>query len=875
MLPASVAFAEGEATPPVDPAPQTQSQESSNPNENPGTDGTGGQPPPATPPNGENGDPAQNGDPAGNGEPGQDANAPQDPPAADGTSTVIDTGNASSDSTTTNGANNTNVTTPPPDPNKYPFGKPPPWFIAACEKRPIEMCGKYIVKPPPTTVVVTNNLVMANQGAATSTTGLNSAVDPDGVSIKTGNSDAFGYLISLFNVVVTNSTGSILFLKNPLGSALDLTKRIMDIFNSLGGGGGDCTLLGCSISDAVFNLITDSTAEVSNELIVRSDTGANAATSTAGIAAIDTGNANAFGSIVNFGNLQIVDSRYMIILMSNVGDLSGNIVLPEAEFFRQLSTGAKFGPKSSFNSTSGADVTNDGAANAATGGNSATASSTKEIAQVSTGDATANSSAINFVNQLGSPICFIVNVGGSWKGDVVRLPEGFSREKTSYGELICGAGLNAGRTGARSNFHATTTNYAKVLNRAIVDATTGANAAVGAAAKINTGSADAFVQILNVLNQSIIGQDWIFALFTVSGNWNGNMVFGVDPEATGGGSDDAITQVAMRMLAGAAGGGSSGGYTSDPRLEVIKTVSVVSVTTPAKVDYKVVVKNNKGGGAAYRAKLTDVMTEPSKGTKIFSRSWDLGTIKDGEEITLTYTVEFNKEIPFGVYENKATVTGYRNSSIYVLPNPFEPVSASANVEISEGEIKGVQAGPACKPLLHGYVRIGKTNVPEDVRNLQTFLLVSEGEQIGATGIYDAQTIAAVKRFQQKYSTYILEPWGLSTPTGNVYYTTQHTINNMNCRGDASFVLEDAKAKEINAFKAKYQNPAPGVPKPDPVSEGVGSAKPKKPKTTVTLELPKLIPTSALLPAFAPTKGEKSNALGKWMKSMMPFVEALE
>lgn len=871
-------YAEGSYQPEPEAQPvENQSDEQSNPNENEGEDGQSGEPEPATPPDGEDGDPSEPGVPAENGEPGQDANAPQDPPAADGTSTVIDTGNASSDSTTTNDANNTNITTPPPDPNKYPYGKPPAWFIAACEAHPIQMCDKYIVKPPPTTVVIQNDLVMENQGAATSTTGLNAAVDPDGVSITTGNSDAFGYLISLFNVVVTNSTGSILFLKNPLGEALDFTQRIMDIFNSLGGGNGDCTLLGCSISDAVFNLITDSTAEVSNELIVRSDTGANAATSTAGVASIDTGNANAFGSIVNFGNLQIVDSRYMIILMSNVGDLSGNIVLPEAEFFRQLSTGAKFGPKSSFNATNGADVTNDGTANAATGDNAATASSTEEIASISTGNATANSEAINFVNQLGSPICFIVNVGGNWRGDVVRLPEGFSREKTSYGELICGAGLNDDRPGARSNFHATTTNYAKVLNKAIVDATTGANAAVGAAANITTGDADAFVQILNVLNQSIVGQDWIFALFTVSGDWSGNMVFGVDPEATGGGSDDALTQVAMQMLAGAAGGGSTGGYTSSPLLEVIKTVSVVSATTPAKVDYKVVVKNNKGGGAAYRAKLTDVMTEPSKGTKIFSRSWDLGTIKDGEEITLTYTVEFNKDIPFGVYENKATVTGYRNSSIYVFPNPFDPVSASANVEINEGVIKGVQAGPACTPLLNGYIRIGKTNVPEDVRDLQTFLLVSEGEQIGASGVYDEKTIAAVKRFQQKYSKYVLEPWGLSTPTGNVYYTTQHTINNLNCRGEASFVLDSVKAQEINAFKVKYQHPAPNTPKPDPVSEGVGQVKPKKPAKQVTLDLPKLIPAAAaLVPVFGPTtKGEKSNALGKWMKSMMPFVEASE
>ncbi|MBI5457002.1 hypothetical protein HY969_04675 [Candidatus Kaiserbacteria bacterium] len=857
------------------PVDQQQGADGSNPNENDGVDGSDGLPQDQTVENGENGEAQDGGTPAENGESGDDANAPQDPPATtDGSPAQINTGNASTDSTTTNTGNMTDVTTPEPEGTKYPYGKPPPWVIKWCETHPGPKCDKFIVKPPPTTVQVTDDIVMENEAEAISETGENKAVDPDGVSITTGNADGFGYLISLFNVVVTNSTGSILFLKNPLADALDFTQRIMSIFANLAGADSDCDFSGCTLSDAVFNLITDDSAEVSNELIVRSDTGANAATSTDGIASIDTGNANAFGSIVNFGNLQIVDSRYLIILMSNQGNLSGNIVLPDQEFFRSLSTGAKFGPNSSFNASNTADVTNDGTANAVTGSNSAAASSTQEQAQIQTGQANSDSTAINFVNQIGSPICFIVNVGGRWRGDVVRLPEGFSREKTEFGEVICGAGTNADRPGARSNFHATTTNYAKVLNKAIVEATTGANSAVGAAARIKTGNADAFLQILNVLNQSIVGQDWIFALFTVSGNWDGNMVFGADQAASGGSSsDDILTQIAAQMLAGAAaGGGSPGGYTSEPKLSVVKSASVASASLPAKVDYKVVVKNDKGGGVAYRARLSDVMVEPAKGTKIFSRSWNLGTIKEGEEITLSYTVEFDGGIPRGIYENTATVTGYRNESIYVLPNPFEPVSAMAKVEISGGEVLGIEAGPTCTPLLKGYIQIGKKNVPEDVRNLQTFLLVSEGEQIGASGIYDEKTIAAVKRFQQKYHEYILDPWGISMPTGNVYYTTQHTINNMYCKG-GTFPLSESQVSEINSFKTNYQDPS--QPKPDPVSAGIGKAAPKKPKAQATLDMPKMIPFTQITPLFVPISknGPHNNGLSGWMKKMMPFVEA--
>ncbi|MFZ2707003.1 MAG: hypothetical protein WAY88_02645, partial [Minisyncoccia bacterium] len=304
LWPVAASYAQ-EAETPAEPPPvvETVSEPAPEPapNETQGTDGADGQPEDTTVEDGEPGDPQTNTEPATNGEAGDSSNAPQDPPANTSTPPAeVVTGNASSDATGTNSANTTS-TTVTPDPYTYPYGKPPTWYILMCEKYWQPHCDRYIVKPAPVVVETKQEVVLENAGESLAETGENEAVSHDsGASVKTGSSDAFGYLISLFNVAVTNSTGSLLFLKNPLSTELDFTERIMNMFNNLMGDSTGCSLSGCSLADAVLNIITDQSAEVTNDLVVRADTGTNSAESDAGIASIDTGDANAFGGIVNF-----------------------------------------------------------------------------------------------------------------------------------------------------------------------------------------------------------------------------------------------------------------------------------------------------------------------------------------------------------------------------------------------------------------------------------------------------------------------------------------------------------------------------------------------------------------------------------------------
>ncbi len=640
-----------------------------------------------------------------------------------------------------------------------------------------------------------------NDAVAFAETGGNMAEDADGAYVFTGEADAFAVLISLFNVVITNSTGSLLFLQNPIGDMLDLSDRIQSIFSGVAND-ETCSLAGCVNPDAIFNIVTDSVAEITNTLVVRSHSGGNQAQSEEGAAVIETGDASAFGSIINFGNLQIVNSRYLVILMSNVGDLIGDVVLPPPTFFASLSTVASVDDGSSFAANNTADVTNNGTTTASSGENAALGS---EGALVVTGDANTGAVVQNFLNQNsvgGRPICFIVNVGGTWNGDVIGLPENFSREETPFGEVICGAGNAERATDVEDNVTATTTNYAKILNNVLVEAVSGGNVAEGTIAAIRTGDANAFLHILNFANQNIIGQDWIFALFTISGDWNGNLRFG----------DQAFWDDVNEQLQLQNGGfsGTAVRYTPESDLQITKNVVGKGTVPGGEVKYQIVV-TNAGKGPAYHAELFDTMLDGA-GQPVFQKTWRLGEIPAGERITVDYTVQFATSTKPGKYTNKAQVKAItRHPSV----NPFygafghsPTVSTSIiivprlnNTPVVTEEIV---AAPQCAPYLTSYLGINEINDEREVRKLQFFLRDWLGSDLQITGIFDNATLAAVQQFQETNKSDILEPWGITRATGYVYYTTQNMINNLYCQGVSDFGLTAGQQSEIETFRTRLE-----------------------------------------------------------------------
>jgi hypothetical protein len=108
----------------------------------------------------------------------------------------------------------------------------------------------------------------------------------------------------------------------------------------------------------------------------------------------------------------------------------------------------------------------------------------------------------------------------------------------------------------------------------------------------------------------------------------------------------------------------------------------------------------------------------------------------------------------------------------------------------------------CKRYLREYIYSTKQNNPEEVKKLQSFLN-EQGEKLTLDGTYDAEDVAAVKRFQEKYRNQILSPWGLREATGVVGRTTAAKINLMSCaKTSCPYFTENLKpgTQSIEAVK---------------------------------------------------------------------------
>ncbi len=648
-----------------------------------------------------------------------------------------------------------------------------------------------------TTLENDSSLTASSTATSTAQTGANTVADADGALVGTGNADSFGALISLFNIVITNSAGQLIFLQNPLGG-VDLTDRFTNVFGSstVSLGTSTCTLVSCDSPYGALQAVTKGTADVINTLIVRSTTGLNSTESMQGQALVDTGDARAFGSIVNIGNLQIIDSRYLIILLNNIGNLVGDVVLPTADFFASLARGVSLAGDQSVVTDNTADITNNALSTADTGNNAATGTQESDI---ETGQARSGVDVHNFINQNslgGRPVCFIVSVGGTWDGKVVGLPDNFSQENTPFGKILCGSGTGSS-TALTSHLSASTTNYAKILNNAIVEATTGSNSASGTIAKIKTGDANAFLQILNLVDQNIIGTDWVFALFTISGDWHGDLTFGSKAFW------DAINaQVAV--LGGQGGGNVLRLGPAD--ISVQKQVSTTDITGSSTVGYAVKVYNT--GDPVYHAKLIDTIYD-SDHNPIHRQVWDLDTIGRHEEVDLSYTVVFGASSTPGVYTNEAYLDGYdQNPDIaHNLGRHIVSPVANATLTIHAATVVAMATttSEVCEPYIGTYIRYGQANNPADVMRLQQFLIEHEhASGIQLTGLYDAATRDAVKRFQEEHAGDILTPWGIESATGYVYYTTQRMINEAYCAGKRTFDYSPEQEQEIERYRTSLE-----------------------------------------------------------------------
>lgn len=149
---------------------------------------------------------------------------------------------------------------------------------------------------------------------------------------------------------------------------------------------------------------------------------------------------------------------------------------------------------------------------------------------------------------------------------------------------------------------------------------------------------------------------------------------------------------------------------------------------------------------------------------------------------------------FTVYEgfgtSTATTTGsggggggsnvVYSGGYFVFPTQTSTTSSSTSVIITGSSTKPVvvDTGSTCTTRITftGPIDVGvKTNTKEDVKKLEVFLNTYENEKLPVNGVYEPKDVIAVKKWQSKYKTFILDPMLLKKPTGTIYTLSQRQI----------------------------------------------------------------------------------------------------
>lgn len=96
----------------------------------------------------------------------------------------------------------------------------------------------------------------------------------------------------------------------------------------------------------------------------------------------------------------------------------------------------------------------------------------------------------------------------------------------------------------------------------------------------------------------------------------------------------------------------------------------------------------------------------------------------------------------------------------------------------------IDTGSTCKSRITftAPIDVGSPyNLKDDVKKLEIFLNKYENEKLPVNGIYEPRDIAAVKRWQKKYKSFILDPMLLKQPTGTIYTLSQRQIERQTTR----------------------------------------------------------------------------------------------
>ncbi|OGG12779.1 hypothetical protein A3D77_07010 [Candidatus Gottesmanbacteria bacterium RIFCSPHIGHO2_02_FULL_39_11] len=310
-------------------------------------------------------------------------------------------------------------------------------------------------------------------------------------------------------------------------------------------------------------------ATINNDITLNAISGENKAVLNTGNGVVKTGDANALANIINLANTNLNVAEWLFGVINIYGTLTGNIILPDGTSVLASSITSNSPVSTTSNSQTGAgsdntavyqtsdtsEFKNVNTATVATNvdvtsntGNNASNGNTSG-GSVTTGDANSdvNSTTVantNVDDPEGTVWIVMVNELGKWIGKIIGAPseattasslpatittggEGQATYTDSTTNSQTGAGSSNDAQNSQSAKETTeNTNTADIKNNITVNADSGNNAAnynTGAGI-VETGDANAGVNILNLSNLNVKAKKVVVLFINVLGDFIGNVV---------------------------------------------------------------------------------------------------------------------------------------------------------------------------------------------------------------------------------------------------------------------------------------------------------------------------------------------------------------
>lgn len=216
--------------------------------------------------------------------------------------------------------------------------------------------------------------------------------------------------------------------------------------------------------------------------------------------------------------------------------------------------------------------------------------------------------------------------------------------------------------------------------------------------------------------------------------------------------------------------------------------------------------NANGGGHAYfPVRMPEATNTSAMGGALQINNGALQTSKQNVTLTISATNTVRMAISEDPEFTTSSFIPFASSFAYVLSNDLGVKTVYVKLQSEDGgvlvvsdtiilisENKEIPKENILTCTIDIYlttpVKFGENNNADDVRLLEKFLNTYESANVPVNGVYEQADMEAVMKWQEKYASEILHPWGIVKGTGYVYTTSLAKIKKIHELGCARTVV---------------------------------------------------------------------------------------